>query len=533
MSAGHKLPDVEACGRERLERILASGRPARVAVIGTGIAGETALYFLSQPEMATRVELVRVYESRPRPGLHDNSIEIDGHRVDVPLRAVSPHYYANLSALYRHLGVELQPVDYSSSTTRYPANPSVRRHDEQHQPSECDRQGDFCYRNFLLMGLALPFFMWRDLLSLSRIVRLYKMLRDLFFMVLTGPHVLRRWQAKSRGVRSASLGEYVRQHGYSYEFVQEFLYPMLSTLLSCSYAQVDQYPAEYIIQFFCSRKTTLLTGWYRVRNGVEDVSDRLLRHVKKGCITYNSPVASVRFDKARDIVEVVDAKGVRCEYDAVIIATEPWAAAKMWTERTDAEDLLMRSLQHYEANMTVHTDAKLMPQCKSSWRGMNVFYAPSSSPKEASMTSARLSQYHAALVSPRRRAPSPGAVTENVEYFETWNRFEVPDPQSIVCDVTMTRAVWDVAAKEAYDAHFRECQGRRGVFLIGSYTEPGVTLLEQAVTSGCRVAQQFGCSLPFSVRPCYDQSGVMVLLSSLLYFAWSSVQVLLKLILLR
>ena len=68
----------------------------KVAIIGTGIAGETAAYLLTHcsPTNAHGQTFVleAVYESRDKPGLHANSLELTSINcvVDVPLRAVSP-----------------------------------------------------------------------------------------------------------------------------------------------------------------------------------------------------------------------------------------------------------------------------------------------------------------------------------------------------------------------------------------------------------------------------------------------------------
>lgn len=507
--------------------------PLTVAIVGTGIAGETAAYLLSTAKKSASqpLTLCRVYEARAAPGLHANSLELDGCNVDVPLRAISPHYYANLCQLYRHLGVTLQPVDYSTSTsTFYPSK----------QSSPISTIPTFRYQNALICGFALPFLVWRDVFCWTKLLSTVYILRDFLFLIATGPYLLvpGKLEQLARQLRDSgddsqvhhkqnqsksdlTFGQLLRHLGYSRVFTESFLSPMLSTLLSCSYDQVDAYPAKYVLEFFCSRATTFFTGWFRVRCGVQEVSDKLLRVLPEGVLHLNTAAKSVRYSVERDMVCVSEFDGKEEWFDIVIIATEPSVAQRIWTQRTADEDALMSSLEHYDANITVHTDAALLPSQRPQWRGMNVFRHHADAcegPLAASMTSARLANYQTGLHSPTRNSPTR-------EIIETWNCFEQPADGSVLHDIRMTRAVWSGKSKSVYDRLFSDLQGARGVFLIGSYTEPGVTLLEQAVTSAMHVAEDLGVTLPFELRPCYEQRLIVIWASAVVFHVWRCVVV--------
>ncbi|CUG87986.1 Hypothetical protein, putative [Bodo saltans] len=232
----------------------ADGVPLSVAIVGTGIAGETAAYLLSrintcQPSSLNPQagwDLRRVYEARAAPGLHANSIELDGHHVDVPLRAVSPHYYANLFQLYQHLGVGMQPVDYSTSTSRF--HPSGASSPVSTVPT-------FRYQNALVLGWALPFLVWSDVLSWTKVCAAFVIVRDFMFLVFTGPYLLRegvleditgkvlrnspkesssssRYRSPTSShnddtlAPSLTFGQLLRYLNYSSVFTDAFLYPI-------------------------------------------------------------------------------------------------------------------------------------------------------------------------------------------------------------------------------------------------------------------------------------------------------------------
>ena len=483
----------------------------KVAIIGTGIAGETAAYLLTHcsPTNAHGQTFVleAVYESRDKPGLHANSLELTSINcvVDVPLRAVSPHYYPNLFQLYKHLSVRLDAVDYSSCGSSFFPNEPI-----------------FRYRNFLFWGRAFPMIFLSDLLSWTKLRLIFRLLRDLLWLVFTGPYFL--LHRRSTGVAKLTLGQFLRRNDFSYEFVQQFLYPVMSTLLSCSYEQVDQYPCDYILEFYSSRATTIFTGWFRVRDGVQAVSGKLLSRVPAGALMFERMVSSVEYVPALNKVRVIDGKGIAVLYDRVIIATEPHIAAKIWRGNPRGVSCLA-SIASFDAHITVHTDDTLMPSARPEWRGLNYFRHGdesqnlATSPQDrsdrfnASMTSARLKSYH-----PRLR----GAVADSnhPEHFETWNAFRDPQPGTVVQDIRLTRAVWSAEGRQKFDELFASVQGEGGIYLIGSYAAPGVTLLEQAVTSACRCARDhFGASVPFDIRPTYEHETWSISLAYLIVHA--------------
>src|SRR5438552_9492042 len=81
----------------------------RVAVIGTGIAGNAAAWTLSKRYPVT------VYDREIRPGGHSHTVDIDYDgrpiAVDTGFIVYNELNYPNLTALFRHLGVATQASD--------------------------------------------------------------------------------------------------------------------------------------------------------------------------------------------------------------------------------------------------------------------------------------------------------------------------------------------------------------------------------------------------------------------------------------
>src|ERR1700728_675621 len=87
----------------------------RIAVIGTGIAGNAAAWTLSKRYPVT------VYEREIRPGGHSHTISVDYDgtpiAVDIGFIVYNELHYPDLTALFDHLGVETVESSMSFAVT--------------------------------------------------------------------------------------------------------------------------------------------------------------------------------------------------------------------------------------------------------------------------------------------------------------------------------------------------------------------------------------------------------------------------------
>lgn len=500
-------------------------RPLRVAIVGTGMAGEATAYMLHH--FAPTVEVAAVYEAHSRPGLSVHSMTLHDRPMDLPFRAVSPHYYPNLYSLYQHLGTPLAPIDFSSTNLFMHSNGSQSMF--------------FRYVNFLWRGSALPMFAWQDLISTEKRTTMYRVIRDLFYLLATGTGELWSWRNKkdtndtnsSFPIATPSLQEYLDRHNYSKEFQEWFLIPLLSTMLSSTYEQVRSHPADSILEFFCGRKTALLAGWFRHLTGVEWVSEKLLGRLPAGVVRMSCPVESVRVRGDGQVeVQTKDKNGAPLleSFDVVVLATEASVARKLWVDQRDDERAFLDAITTFKATICIHTDTRLLPANREDWRGVNIYslqpgvgttppiasgpLSPTAS--VASMGCGRLSHYYPEVCAMHRQ------LNNGAELIETWNPYF--PPSGVLKEATMERPVWNMASRLQYETHFSTVQGRRGVFLAGAYTVPGLTLLEQAATSAMHVSLDLGARLPFGLQPLYRQSPFLLALSFLWRHKWRMVQ---------
>ena len=84
-----------------------AGQTLEIAIVGSGIAGLSAGWLLSQRHRVT------LFEAENRLGGHSHTVEASGVAVDTGFVVYNDVTYPNLAALFRHLGVRTKPSDMS------------------------------------------------------------------------------------------------------------------------------------------------------------------------------------------------------------------------------------------------------------------------------------------------------------------------------------------------------------------------------------------------------------------------------------
>ncbi|MFZ3119865.1 MAG: FAD-dependent oxidoreductase, partial [Variovorax sp.] len=213
-----------------------------IAVIGSGIAGLSAAWLLSQRHRVT------LFEADSRPGGHSNTVAVQGARgriaVDTGFIVYNEVAYPNLTALFAHLGVATQASEMSFA---------VSLDQGALEYSGADLRGLFAQRSNLV----------------SR--RFWSMLRDLVRFYRQAPGDAARFGL-------VPLDSYLDVRGYSQAFRDDHLYPMAAAIWSTSAARVGDYPTEAFVRFCENHHLLQLTKrprWRTVTGGSARYVERL------------------------------------------------------------------------------------------------------------------------------------------------------------------------------------------------------------------------------------------------------------------
>src|ERR1700684_2747325 len=249
--------------------------PKNIAVIGTGIAGMSAAWLLSQKHKVT------VYESDRRVGGHSNTVMVEGAKgaipVDTGFIVYNEETYPNLTALFEHLKVPTQLSDMSFAVSL--------------------GNGDLEYSGNNLAGL------FAEKRNLFR-PRFWSMLRDLQRFYREAPRdltVLEEFHT--------TLGDYLDAGAYGSAFRRDHLLPLAAAIWSAPASKILSYPAASFIRFQDSHGLLQLRNrppWRSVLGGSRAYVERLTQSYRDR-IRISAAVTGVR--RGNNMVQICDCSG--------------------------------------------------------------------------------------------------------------------------------------------------------------------------------------------------------------------------------
>ncbi len=309
-----------------------SDRPMKIAVVGTGIAGLSAAWLLSQRHDVT------VFEAQARIGGHCNTVDAGGTPVDTGFIVYNDTTYPNLKALFTHLDVPTKASDMSFA---------VSMDKGQLEYAGTNLAGLFAQRS----NLASP--------------RFWSMLRDLVRFYRQAPNGVRNLDP------SASLDDYLDGAGFGRAFREDHLYPMAAAIWSTPALEIGNYPAISFVRF-CENhgllKFVRRPIWRTVDGGSRAYVARLIAPFRERIRT-NAPVNAIR--RVNGAVEI-SVSGAEPEwFDHVVIGAHADQALGMLTDRSEREAELLSAFTYGDNETVLHSDESLMPRRRRVWASWN------------------------------------------------------------------------------------------------------------------------------------------------------------------
>ncbi len=407
----------------------------RIAIIGSGMAGLAAAWFLGERHQVT------LFERQPRLGIGAHSVQAPGGVVDVPLRVIYPGYYPELFALLAQTGVPVQPLDASLGF------------------SDLGGASYFRYSNLHTLGKTLP---WVSPATLLRGASRH-ILFDLGRFLWEAPQAL-----ASGALVDRTIGDYLDLQKYSGDFTNRFLVPAFAGINTVSCQEVRDYPAALIAQYF--NRDFIVSSVYRAVGGAAAIAQALSARVAQ--LHLGARIRSVH--RHGTGVDITTENGSTQTFDAVVFATQANQVLAMLTDASDAERTVLGAVRYGGVRVVMHHDARLMPASRADWSPVNYVLSP---------------QHDRPMVSIWVNRLLP-AYQDARPLFQTINPMLEPAADQVLQDCSLQRPIVDLGTQanlQQLDA--LHAQPGRKVFFCGSYAAQGIPLLESAVASALRVAQ--------------------------------------------
>jgi predicted NAD/FAD-binding protein len=410
-----------------------------LAVVGTGIAGMSAAYFLHKDFNLT------VYEQNPYVGGHTHTVEVNHNDervfIDTGFMVYNHVTYPNLVRLFRTLQVEEMDTSMSFSV--------------QHIPSGLE----FCGS-----GISGLFSQRKNLLN-PRFVR----------MLL---HI-NRFNSECLEVLDQSsfddmtLSEYARLRGFGQDFLMKYLVPMSSAVWSTPPDEMLNFPVRTLVRFFHNHGFLGLHAqhqWKTVVDGSRMYRDKLIKPLRDRIYPGRAAV-SIRRDGRHAVV--VDSHGHSATYDKVIVASHADQSLRLLQKPTAAEHRLLSPF-HYQTNVaTLHTDELVMPKTRRAWSSWN---------------------YRLDLDGDGRAVPSTiywmnslQRVSDSQNFFISINGTELVRPEHTLYQISYEHPIFSVATAEAQKE--LDILNETGpIYYCGSYFRYGFH--EDALWSSVRLCER-------------------------------------------
>lgn len=309
----------------------------KLAIIGTGISGLGAAYFLAKDYDLT------LYEKADYIGGHTNTLDVkeDGKLIPIDTGFIVFNHvtYPNLLRLFNTLNVPTKKSDMSFSVQYAPTNL------------------EFCGSGLNgLFAQRLNFFKPRYI----------KMLLEINRFNVNAPKIL-----SDAKYDDWDLGRYMREEGYGEDILHNYLIPMSSAVWSTPPDLMLSFPAKTLVRFFHNHGFLGLSTqhqWWTVDGGSREYISRITKDFKDK-IHLNAGVASVMREGKQ--VKVTLENGKTELFDKVVMATHGPTSAKLVKNLTPLEQELL-PLYKYQKNIaTLHTDASDMPKKRFIWSSWN------------------------------------------------------------------------------------------------------------------------------------------------------------------
>jgi predicted NAD/FAD-binding protein len=417
----------------------------KIAVIGTGIAGNVAAWKLAQEHDIT------VYEADRRIGGHTNTIDVTlqgrSWAVDTGFIVFNDVTYPNFIALLDELGVDSQPSDMSFS---------VRNERNGLEYNGASLNTLFAQRGNLLR----PSF--------------YRMLMDILRFNREAPALLD--QPDNR----ITLGDYLAQKRYSAEFVDHYIVPMGAAIWSSTPGGMRRVPAAFFIRFFHNHGLLSVNQrptWRVIRGGSRQYVERLVSG-HRDRIRLDSPVEWIR--RHPDCVHV-KARGAEVErYDQVFLACHSDQALRLLADPTPVERDVLGAIAYQRNEAVLHTDRSLMPQRRLAWAAWNYHIPDGPHDPEGRV---RLT-YNMNIL---QNLDAP------VDFCVTLNHTQAIDPDRIISVIEYEHPVFSERAVAAQRQH-RALNGGSRSYYCGAYWRYGFH--EDGVVSALTALEHFNRDLP-------------------------------------
>ena len=307
----------------------------KIAVIGSGISGLSAAYYLSKK---FKVDL---FEQEDYFGGHSCTYDIKKEKKTIPVDlgfiVFNELTYPNLINFFKELEVPFEKSDMSFSVSIQGSN--IEYGGRGLKALFANKSNIFNF-NFLKM--------------IGEIISFYKKAPSLIKKNLVGE----------------TLGSYLDKSNFSKYLVEYHIIPMVAAIWSMPFSKARDMPLELFLNFFINHglfKFKNRPQWYTVTGRSRTYVKKVLEKIS-GEIFKNYKVNSINRNESNVRIKIGDDY---LDYDHVVLASHADQSLKMLDKPTEEEQRILSKFKYVSNEAILHSDESLMPKKKLAWSSWN------------------------------------------------------------------------------------------------------------------------------------------------------------------
>ena len=312
----------------------------KIAVIGSGISGLSASYFLSKKH------LVDLYEKEDRFGGHSYTLNIqydvnNKKKVDVDIGFIvfNEKTYPNLINFLKELNVKYEKSDMSFSVSVNKTNI------------------EYCGR-----GLNGVFSNKKNLFNINFL--------KMFYEIINFYNKCEKLNIKD--YENITLGDFLNKEKLSAYFINYHIIPMVSAIWSMPPNEVRKMPFSFFIIFFKNHglfKIKKRPQWFTIANRSKSYVIEVLNKLS-GEHFKNYNINKIIRNKNNIRVYYGD-ESEFFVYDKVVLATHADQALNLIQNPREEEKKVLKNFKYKKNTAFIHTDESVMPKNKKNWCSWN------------------------------------------------------------------------------------------------------------------------------------------------------------------
>ena len=307
----------------------------KIAVVGSGISGLSAAYYLQKNHQVTLIE------KDSRIGGHSNTVKLNVNEkeilVDSGFIVFNEINYPNFCKLLEELKVNSYDSDMSFS---------FRLNKEDFEWSGINLNTLFIQRKNLFSK------------------KFYKMLFDIIRF-----NQLAKKIQQNDPLINLNLDKFLITKKFSIEFREWYLYPMIASIWSISDAELKKYSIKFIINFFNNHRLTNVFSrpqWKTILGGSTSYVSKIADNIKTKKLN-----ASLKLKKVFSNKVCLEVNGKDEDFDKVIFCNHADEIVNLLNEDFVQEKNILKNIKFKNNEVYIHSDISFMPTRNKCWAAWN------------------------------------------------------------------------------------------------------------------------------------------------------------------